>query len=75
MGTKVITNKDGKMETITVPDPDPNQLAELHKELRDMLDGNTQFHDDPYKQPEVPLPEVTESLPFDPELWNSNYGV
>jgi hypothetical protein len=48
--TKVIKNKDGKMETIDVPDTDPHALEKLHKEVRDMLDGNIQFHDDPYKQ-------------------------
>lgn len=52
---KVVTNpKTGKMETIedtsTVTKED---LAKLHKEVRDMLDGNVQFHVDPFT-PVVP---------------------
>ena len=58
---KVIKSKDGKYETVSVPDPEDikKKLAEQHKELRDMLDGNTQFHDDPFKKP--PDPPVTDA--------------
>lgn len=59
MSTRVITNKQtGMMETITVPDHDPKALADLHREVKDMIEGNTQFHDDPYT-PAKPLLDVT----------------
>ncbi len=59
MSTKVVVNpKTGKMETITVHDKvTPETLAQSHRELRDMLDGNKQFHDDPFaKKEETALP-------------------
>jgi hypothetical protein len=73
---KVVKNKDGKFETIDVPESDPHALDKLHKEVRDMIEGNIQFHDDPFK---APTPEIVEeveeeSLPFDPELWMGNYS-
>lgn len=52
MATKVVKNKKtGMSETIEVPDHDPKALADLHKEVVDMIEGNKQFHDDPYKAP------------------------
>lgn len=78
MGIKVITNKDGKLETVNTPDPDPYALDRLHREVKDMIEGNTQFHDDPFSKENqekdigVQLPEVTEGLPFDPDLWIQN---
>ncbi len=50
MGIKVITNKDGKLETVNTPDPDPYALDRLHREVKDMIEGNTQFHDDPFSK-------------------------
>ena len=61
MAIKVIKNpKTGKSETVEVPDFDQKALADLHKEVKDMLDGNIQFHDDPNTPPK-PKPEVTEA--------------
>ena len=78
MGIKVITNKDGKLETVNTPDPDPYALDRLHREVKDMIEGNTQFHDDPFSKENQEKDlgvqggcEVTE-LPFDPDLWIQN---
>jgi len=49
MGTKVIINpKTGKMETVDHNGDEfmKNKVSRTRKELRDMLDGNTQFHED-----------------------------
>lgn len=54
MATKVIVNpKTGKMETVDdyTKIPTKEALARQHKELRDMLDGNVQFHNDPFAAP------------------------
>ena len=53
MTFKVIQNpKTGKMETVDeLTKPTPESLAQQRKELRDMLDGNTQFHVDPLTKP------------------------
>mgnify|MGYP000493986246 CR=1 FL=1 len=50
---KVIKNpKTGKMETVEVVEKATKEtLAEAHRELKDMLDGNRQFHNDPYTPP------------------------
>ena len=62
MAFKVIQNpKTGKMETVEVVEKTtPESLAQLHKEVRDMLDGNTQFHVDPMAKP-IPVGEVIEA--------------
>lgn len=73
---KTVTNpKTGKMETVEVPSDEAikRKLAQEHKELRDMLDGNTQFHDDPYTQ--IPVPEVTELEDTDESGNIPFYGV
>ena len=56
---KVIQNpKTGKMETVQdIPTVTKESLAELHKEVRDMIEGNTQFHTDP-NSPPVVVPET-----------------
>ena len=56
MTFKVVQNpKTGKMETVPdVPKATPESLGQLHKEVRDMLDGNTQFHVDPLAKPAPP---------------------
>ncbi len=59
MTIKVIKGADGKMQTVNVPEPDPHALEKLHKEVRDMLDGNIQFHDDPFT-PKPPPPTPVE---------------
>lgn len=51
MGTKVIINpKTGKMETVDdfkcSPEFQAETVKQTRKALRDMLDGNTQFHTD-----------------------------
>lgn len=57
MTFKVIQNpKTGKMETVEVAEKVTKEtLAETHRELKDMLDGNKQFHDDPFVPPK-PIP-------------------
>ncbi len=55
MTIKVIKGADGKMQTVDVPEADPHALEKLHKEVRDMIEGNTQFHDDPFT-PKSPPP-------------------
>lgn len=55
---KTITNKDGKMETVPSSDVDAQELLKkTRRELRDMLAGNTQFHEDEFKTPEKPKEE------------------
>lgn len=78
MAIKIIKNKDGKFETITIPDPNPKTLENLHKEVREMIEGNKQFHDDPYSKEnqdknnnDSGVSEET-TLPFDPDLWIQN---
>lgn len=68
---KVIKNKDGKFETVSTPDPEDQRktLEELHKEVREMIEGNRQFHDDPYKAPaekvdHVPIDDTDDSAGF-----------
>jgi hypothetical protein len=50
---KVITNKDGTMETVNdLPGiVTPQKVAQTRKELRDMLSGNTSFHEDDFVDP------------------------
>lgn len=53
MGTKVIINKKtGMAETVTDWDTKvtPEQVAETRRKLRDMLGGNTQFHQDDWEK-------------------------
>jgi hypothetical protein len=53
---KVVTNKDGTMQTVPHTDLSAEKLKQTRKELRDMLSGNTQFHDDEWATPkEVPI--------------------
>jgi hypothetical protein len=73
MGTKVVKNKKtGMMETIEVPDHDPKALADLHKEVKDMIEGNKQFHDDPYAapKPQEPVSPAT----TDEDYWYNHIG-
>ena len=69
---KVIVNpKTGKMETVDVPDgPSPESLARQRKELRDMLDGNIQFHVDP----RAAKPAVKPTPPDEPEEDGTGWG-
>jgi hypothetical protein len=72
MGTKVVKNKKtGMMETIEVPDHDPKALADLHKEVKDMIEGNKQFHDDPYA---APKPVVGPDTTPDEDYWYNHIG-
>lgn len=62
--TTVITNpKTGRMETTISPPTPPVTKADVDKtrrELRDMLDGNTQFHEDALSSPTTePQPNGT----------------
>ena len=64
MATKIVTGADGKMRTEDcAPPKGAEELRRLRKELRDMLDGNVQFHDDPRAAPKpaVPVGEATEA--------------
>lgn len=72
MTFKVVTNpKTGKMETVEVAEKVTKEtLAEAHRELKDMLDGNKQFHDDPY----TPKPEG-ENKPDDDEEDVYTFGI
>lgn len=57
-----IDPKTGRVETYTDgidPAAAAEKLARDKRELRDMLDGNLQFHDDPNVE-RVPVPEVVE---------------
>ena len=54
MSFKIVTNPvTGKSETQTGPNEQVVQqnLEKSRRELRDMIAGNTQFHDDPNKAP------------------------
>ncbi len=57
-GTKVIVNPaTGRMETVDAHTEDAQaKLQRTRRELRDMLEGNTQFHEDEFKA-EPPVPE------------------
>ena len=68
MGIKVIKGPDGKSQTIEVPDHDTKALADLHKEVKDMFEGNTQFHDDPRAKP-VPKPVQESPSPDEDDYW------
>lgn len=74
MGVKIVKNpKTGMSETIHVPDHDPKALADLHREVKDMLDGNKQFHEDPYAKPRQPvLPK--ELSQEDEDHWYNHIG-
>lgn len=50
---KVVHNpKTGKMETVEyTPSVTPESLAKQRREVRDMIEGNVQFHDDPMAAP------------------------
>ena len=73
MAIKVVKNpKTGMSETIEVPDHDPKALADLHKEVKDMLDGNKQFHDDPYAAPKPDPHHGT--TPDDEDAWYNHIG-
>jgi len=61
---KVVTNKDGTMETVPSSDVDAQELLKkTRRELRDMLAGNTQFHEDEFKTP-PPKPEEPDQTEF-----------
>lgn len=57
MGTKVIVNpKTGKMETVSdwaYGAVSPESVARTRKQLRDMLSGNTPFHEDEFAEKKV----------------------
>jgi hypothetical protein len=62
----VIDPKTGRSRTESAPDKAEieKNLAEKRKELRDMLDGNIPFHDDPYStHQEEETNEQTPSIP------------
>lgn len=79
MSFKIVTNPvTGKSETQTGPNEQVVQqnLEKSRRELRDMIAGNTQFHDDPFKTPEappetaaVPEPDFTEKDWYRTEGW------
>lgn len=55
---KFIVGPDGKMKTVTDYDAvTQEQLEALRKEVKDMIAGNKQFHDDPYTPKEEDLEE------------------
>lgn len=58
---QVITNKDGRMETVNDAPGKVTQadVDRTRRELKDMLAGNTPFH---IEKPADPLPEVPNSL-------------
>ena len=61
MKFKVVTNPvTGKSETVqTAPDEEVKaSLDRSRRELKDMIAGNTQFHDDPNKAPPEPPTEA-----------------
>lgn len=63
MTHKVITDKDGRMQTVPVSDTDAQAaVAKARRELRDMLAGNTQFHADNLG-PTPKQPDFSETLP------------
>lgn len=76
MGTKVITNKDGKMETIQDSSDEvmKRKLHDTRKALRDMLDGNTQFHEDKLGPDKKPKEEVSGNTLPDIDF-NNFYGM
>ena len=62
MSFKIVTNPvTGKSETQTGPNEQVVQqnLEKSRRELRDMIAGNTQFHDDPNKAPPEAPTEAT----------------
>lgn len=57
MATKIVTDKDGRMRTEDCAPPvSTKDVQRARKELRDMLDGNVQFHDDPRAAPKPAAP-------------------
>ena len=77
---KVIKNpKTGKLETVEAPRKvNEKALADLHQEVKDMISGNKQFHDDPYSAGE-PAPAqsetgTTQCSEDDPD-WNHMYLI
>ena len=79
MTIKVIKGPDGRFHTVGGPGDEEEKeqqksLEELHKETRDMIQGNKQFHVDPYAKPVEPEKVDHNSTPFDPDLWMENYG-
>lgn len=77
MGTKVIVNpKTGAMETVSVSDTAAIEaLNKTRKALRDMLDGNVQFHTDTLG-PDKPKPteEEQKELYDDGSSYQGFYG-
>jgi len=66
---KVITNAQGKMETVDSDDAQVNRFLQdrivaLRTELRDMLSGNIQFHVDPQTQVYVVEKPVLKWIPW-----------
>jgi hypothetical protein len=60
INTKVIVNpKTGKMETVQDSSEEQaiRKLRETKKELREMLDGNVQFHTDTLGPPNPVVPD------------------
>jgi len=72
MAHKVIKGPNGKFQTADHDQTGERQAIEkLRKEVRDMIQGNTQFHDDPYKVPPKPKEvEDTDETGGIPEYWH-----
>lgn len=63
MSTQVVTGKDGRLETIDARDPcTKEKLERTRRELRDMLSGNKQFHQDEFAQPAAEVAQNEEAL-------------
>lgn len=58
MPHKVITDKNGRMRTVDVePPPSREAIDTLRREVKDIVAGNTQFHDDEFAKPKA-LPPI-----------------
>lgn len=66
---KIITGKDGKMETVNELPSEKVTKADVdrtRRELRDMIEGNTQFHRDEFKDAQFgDLPPIEPGLCLD----------
>lgn len=47
---KVVIKKDGKMETVSIEDTIQEDLLTTRQEVKDMISGNSQFHEDPFNE-------------------------
>lgn len=58
---KVVTNPDGTMQTVPSSEVDAQKkLQQTRRELKDMLSGNTPFHEDNLGKKEAIAPPVEE---------------